>query len=130
MKLVDSSGWLEFFTGGPLAEAYAGHLADLSQVITPTIVLYEVYRKIKRERAEEEAVIAAARIHGTRLIPLSDTIALTAADAGIEHGLDMADAIVFATAMTLEAELITSDADFERLPGVTYLPKPGRQAGR
>ena len=22
MKLVDSSGWLEFFTGGPLAEAY------------------------------------------------------------------------------------------------------------
>jgi len=47
MKLVDSSGWLEFFTGGPLAEAYGVHLADLSQVITPTIVLYEVYRKIK-----------------------------------------------------------------------------------
>jgi hypothetical protein len=47
MKLVDSSGWLEFFTDGPLAEAYANHLADLSQVISPKIVLYEVYRTIK-----------------------------------------------------------------------------------
>jgi hypothetical protein len=44
MRLVDSSGWLEFFTGGPLAGAYAEHLADLSHVITPTVVLYEVYR--------------------------------------------------------------------------------------
>jgi predicted nucleic acid-binding protein len=123
MKLVDSSGWLEFFTGGPLAEAYGGHLADLSQVITPTIVLYEVYRKIKRERAEEEALIAAAQIQKTRLVPLDEMIALTAADIGIEHGLAMADAIIVATALTREAELITSNADFERLPGVTYLRK-------
>ncbi len=69
MKLVDSSGWLEFFSDGPLAGAYAEHLADLSQVVTPTVVLYEVYRKIKRERTEEEALIAAAQIPRTRLIP-------------------------------------------------------------
>jgi predicted nucleic acid-binding protein len=127
MKLVDSSGWLEIFTDGPLAGAYVDHLADLSKVITPTIVLYEVYRKIKRERTEEEALIAAAQIHRTRLIPLDEMIALTAADVGIEHGLAMADAIVFATALTKKAELITSDADFERLPGVTYLRKPARR---
>jgi len=24
MQLVDSSGWIEFFTGGPLAGEYAG----------------------------------------------------------------------------------------------------------
>ncbi len=127
MKLVDSSGWLEFFIGGPLAGAYADHLTDLSQIITPTIVLYEVYRKIKRERSEEDALIAAAQIHRTRLIPLDEMIALTAADIGIEHGLAMADAIVFATARTQKAELITSDADFKLLPGVTYLRKPSRR---
>ena len=131
MKLVDSSGWLEFFTDGPLAQAYADHLSDLSQVVTPTVVLYEVYKKIKRERSEEEALIAAAQIHRTQLIPLGEMIALMAADAGIEFGLAMADAIVFATALAQKAELITSDADFARLPGVTYLHKPGRrQNGR
>jgi hypothetical protein len=37
LKVVDSSGWLEFFADGPLAEAYAVHLADLAQVVTPAI---------------------------------------------------------------------------------------------
>jgi predicted nucleic acid-binding protein len=123
MKLVDSSGWLEFLTDGSLAETYAGHLQDLSEVITPTVVLYEVYKKIRRERTEEEALIAAAQIQRTRLIPPDETIALSAADLGIEHGLAMADAIVLATALAENAELVTSDADFEKLPGVTYLRK-------
>ena len=51
MKVVlDSSGWIEFFTGGPLADRYAAYLASRYELITPTIVLYEVYKKIKRER--------------------------------------------------------------------------------
>jgi predicted nucleic acid-binding protein len=36
----------------------------------------------------------------------------------------MADAIVYATARTEGAELVTGDADLRGLPGVTYLPKP------
>jgi predicted nucleic acid-binding protein len=48
--LLDSSGWIEFFTGGPLAERYASYLTARHQIITPTIVLYEVYKKIKREQ--------------------------------------------------------------------------------
>jgi predicted nucleic acid-binding protein len=36
----------------------------------------------------------------------------------------MADALVYATALMHEATLITSDADFASLPGVTFLPKP------
>ena len=46
--LLDSSGWIEFFTGGPLAERYAAYLTPRYQLITPTVVLYEVYKKIKR----------------------------------------------------------------------------------
>ena len=55
--LLDSSGWIEFFTGGPLAERYAPYLTSRHQLITPTIVLYEVYKKIKRERGEGDGVI-------------------------------------------------------------------------
>ena len=55
MKVVDSSGWLEFFTEGPLADDYERHLDDLGEVLTPAVVIYEVYKRIKRDRSEEEA---------------------------------------------------------------------------
>ncbi len=60
MTLIDSSGWLEFFTDGPLAGAYSNHLRNLNEVVTPTIVLYEVYKVIKRQRREEDALAAVA----------------------------------------------------------------------
>lgn len=122
--LIDSSGWLEFFTDGPLARDYASHLKDLSAVVTPTIVLYEVYKVIKRQRSEEEALAAVAQMGKSRLIPLTDTIALTAADVSLTHQLAMADAIVYATALTEGVKLMTSDADLAPLPGVSYFRKP------
>ncbi len=122
MKLVDSTGWIAFFAGSQHADRYARHLDDLSTVITPTIVLYEVYKIIKRQIGEEQALIAAAQLSRTELVQLSDTLALCAADVALEYGLAMADAIVYATAQAREAELVTSDADFENLPGVLYIP--------
>jgi toxin FitB len=124
MILVDSSGWLEFFGDGPLADKYERHLAKPDSVITPTVVLHEVYKVIKRERGEEDALVAAAHMAQTRLVALSESLALTAADLGLEHKLAMADSIVYATAQSFGAELVTSDGDFSELPGVTYLPKP------
>lgn len=123
MKLVDSSGWLEFFTDGPLADAYSRHLNRPADVVTPTLVLYEVYKVIKRQRGEETALTAVGHMGKTGLVPLSDSIALTAADVSLEHHLAMADAVVYATALSERATLITSDADLGKLPGVIYLPK-------
>ena len=123
MILIDSSGWLEFFTGGPLASEYAHYLRNLDGVVTPTIVLYAVYKVIKRQRGEEEALAAAAQVGKTRLVPLTDSIALTAADVSLMHQIAMADAIVYATALTEGAKLVTSDADLSDLPGVSYLKK-------
>jgi len=123
MLLVDSSGWLEFFTNGPLAGTYAQHLRHPNNVLTPTIVLYEVYKVIKRQRNEEEALTVAAQMGKTQLVPLNDTIALTAADASLTYQLAMADAIVYATSLTHKAKLVTSDADLASLPGVVYHKK-------
>lgn len=126
MKVVDSSGWIELFTDGPLASRFAAHLADESAVLTPTIVLYEVYKLIRRERGEEDALTAAAAIQRTRMVPLDESLALTAADLAIAHGLAMADAIVYATARTHGAEVVTSDGDFRALPGVVFFGKRRR----
>lgn len=119
--LIDSSGWIEFFTGGPLAERYASYLTRSVEIVTPTIVLYEVYKKIKRERGEETALMIAGRLNATEVIPLTDSLALNAADISLRHGLAMADAIVYATSRDQEAQLITGDADLKELPGVIYV---------
>ena len=119
--LLDSSGWIEFFTDGPLAERYAGYLTAKHKLITPTIVLYEVYKKITREREEETALVFAGRLNATRLVQLTESIALLAADMSLRYGLAMADAIVYATARDQNAELVTGDADLKDLPGVVYV---------
>jgi len=119
--LVDSSGWIEYFAGGPLARRYVPYLVRPAELITPTIVVYEVYKKLKRERGEELALRVAARLAATEVIPLTESIALLAADISLQHGLAMADAIVYATAKDQEARVVTSDADLKDLPGVVYL---------
>lgn len=124
MIVVDSSGWLEFLTDGPLADAYASRLRQPASVITPTIIMYEVYKHSKRLRGEEGALDAVAAMQKTRVVPLNDELSLIAADLSLEHKLPMADSIILATARLYEAEIFTSDADFEGVPGVTFIPKP------
>ena len=119
--LLDSSGWIEFFTDGPLADRYGAYLTPRYHLITPTIVLYEVYKKIKRERGEETALLFAGRLNATQVVHLTESIALLAADLSLRHGLAMADAIVYATARDQEAEVVTGDADLKELPGVVYV---------
>lgn len=119
--LLDSSGWIEFFAGGPHADRYAAYLVPRYHIITPTIVLYEVYKKIKRDRGEETALLFVGRLSATQVIHLTESIAFLAADLSLRHGLAMADAIVYATARDQEAEVVTGDADLKDLPGVLYL---------
>lgn len=113
MLLVDSSGWIEFFTEGPLSAEYSKYLKDLEKIVTPTIVLYEVYKKIKKERTEEDALFAVSLINRTSVIQLSESIALLAADLSLKHSLPMADAIVYATALEKNCKVVTSDTHFK-----------------
>ena len=119
--LVDSSGWIEFFAEGPLVDRYAPYLRAPAQLVTPTIVLYEVYKRLKRERGEDLALFATEQIRATQIIPLTESLALLAADVSLEYGLAMADAVVYATARDQDARLVTSDADFKNLPAVEYV---------
>jgi predicted nucleic acid-binding protein len=57
------------------------------------------------------------------LAPLDTKIALSAAEMCGRHRLATADAIIYATALDHGADLLTCDAHFEGLPGVTYVAK-------
>jgi len=46
MNVVDSSGWLEFIENSPIGNAVAPIIADVERLLVPTIVLYEISRKL------------------------------------------------------------------------------------
>jgi predicted nucleic acid-binding protein len=121
MVIVDSSGWIEYFTNGRHATAYQKHIRDPQKVITPAIILYEVYKKIKREISEEAAMDAVSAMKQTKIAPLSESISLLAADLSLKHALPMADAIVYATAMEMECTVVTSDSHFKGLEKTVIL---------
>ena len=121
MILVDSFGWIEYLAEGRLAERYEEYLSNLAEVVTPTIVLYEVYKKLRRERKEEEALLVVAQMMKTRIISLNEEISLLAAEVSLKHALPTADSVVYATALKEGCPVVTSDPHFKGLDDVIYL---------
>jgi predicted nucleic acid-binding protein len=123
LKLIDSYGWIEYFRDGPLADKYAPHIegANASNTVTPTIVVYEVYKTLKRERGQQVALEAYAQMTRTRILPLDEAGALSAADIALKKDLAMADAIIHSAARTHKADLITSDQHLKDLENVTFI---------
>jgi len=123
LKLIDSYGWIEYFGDGPLADKYAPHIegASTSNTVTPTIVVYEVYKTLKRERGQQVALEAYAQMTRTRILPLDEAGALSAADVGLKKDLAMADAIIYSAARTHKADLITSGQHLKDLENVTFI---------
>jgi len=123
MIIVDSCGWLEWFTDGMLANKYRKYLADTDSLVMPSIVLYEVYKFLKREAGEEKALLAAGYMKMATPAPLNEKLALAAADIALAEKLAMADAIILATAQANGCNVVTSDADLKGKPPVTYIPR-------
>lgn len=123
MRLVDSSAWIEWLVGSPTGELVAGHLPKQSDWLVPTMVQLELAKWLVREIGEDKADQVIAFTQLCHIVPLDTEIALAAAEACRTHKLATADAIVFATARAHRADLITCDAHFDNLPGVTLIEK-------
>ena len=123
MALVDTCGWIEWLTDGKLANDYAPWFQEPENLLVPTIVQFELYKWTKRERDEAMALRTVALTEQARVVPLDTSLSLQAGDLALEHGLALADAVVYATARQHEALLVTSDRHFEGLAGVEYFRK-------
>ena len=123
MIIVDSCGWLEWFSDGVLARKYQKYLENKNELLVPTIVLYEVYKILKREEGDEKALLAFGHMKISEVIHFDENLALRAADISLLHNLAMADAIVYAASLENNCRLITSDGDLKSLPQVTFISK-------
>ena len=121
--VVDSSAWLEYFSGGKNAKYLREPLSQADKLVVPTITLFEVFKVVYRQRGEDAAIQAVALMKQGQEVALDGGLALVAAQLSLEHHLPMADSIILATARLHDAELWTQDADFEGLEGVHYFPK-------
>jgi predicted nucleic acid-binding protein len=85
--------------------------------------LYELWKKISRERGEDEAIDLVAQLKRYQIVPLDENLAISAAKISNERRIPMADSIVYATAKQYNAVLWTQDADFKNFNDVKYVEK-------
>lgn len=123
MNVVDSSGWLEYFSGGPNADHFSSPLQDHASLIVPSISIYEVFKVVLHEAGENEALQAVAAMQKGQVKDLTTSLAMSAAKLSTKHGLPMADSIIYATAKAHKCVVWTQDFDFENLPMVKFYPK-------
>ena len=123
MNVIDSSAWLEYFADGPNAGFFAPAIEADEELIVPSIVLLEVFKRILQQRSEGEALQAAATLQHGKVVDLDGALALSAAKIGVTTRLPLADSIILATARRFDATVWTQDADFDGLPGVKYRSK-------
>lgn len=126
MNIVDSSGWLEYFADGPNASFFSGPLAKTSDLVVPSVTIYEVFKVVLRQRGESDALQAVALMQQGLVVDLTAEIAILAAKVSNEDRLPMADSIILATSRVYGATIWTQDSDFKKIDGVRYLAKRNR----
>lgn len=87
------------------------------------LVQLELSKWLGRELGDDQADPVIAYTQQCRVVPLDTALAAAAADLRRQHKLATADAIVYATARHVGAELLTCDAHFEGLPDVACFAK-------
>ena len=123
MNLVDSSGWLEFFSESANAAIFAKPILQTEELVVPSITIVEVFKKILQTRGDQPALKAAAHMRQGRVVDLDANLAMSAAKIGYELKIPLADSIILATARLHHAVLWTQDNDFKNIEGVRYFPK-------
>ncbi len=123
MNVVDSSGWIEYLSGGPNASFFRRPIESDELLLVPSLSMFEVYRHMLRHIGREDALNVVAAMRTRVVVDLDDSLALEAAELSVERNLALADSIIVATAQANGAELWTQDSDFEGLEGVRYRRK-------
>lgn len=124
MRVVDTSAWIEWLIGGALGKTVGKEIPDRAECLVPTLVQLELAKWLVCELDENRADQVIAYTQKCVVVVLDTGIALLAAEMHRRHKLATTDAIVYATAQEHGSDLLTCDAHFASLPGVTYIRKP------
>jgi len=123
MNVVDSCGWLEYFSDGPNAEKFAEPILETTSLIVPTLSMYEVFKVALREKGEDAALQVVAIMKQGQEVELNSNLAIQAAKVSFDLKMPITDAVILATARAYKATVWTQDDDFAGITGVKYFSK-------
>lgn len=118
-KLIDSSVWVEYLFNGRFTE-----IIDTEAIILlSTLSLFEIEKKLHKEKTDPLKINKSMEFirQKSLLIPLSAEIAKKAVEISLADNLPAIDALIYATAVISNAQLITADNDFRGLPNVIVI---------
>ncbi len=121
--ILDSSAWLECLDEGPNTPHFAPIIAKHPDIIVPAIIITEIRKVVLREKGTEQAEMITRSLLASHVIPIDESIAVSAADLASKHKLPLVDSLIYATTLAHKATLWTQDDDFKGLPHVKYFPK-------
>ena len=122
MRAVDTSAWIEWIVDSSIGGRIRDEVPELRDLIVPTIVQLELAKWLAREAPQRK--VDVIEVTSRCLVVLLDTpLSLHAAEVSNRYRLATADAIIYATALEHDADLLTCDAHFKDLPQVVYIPK-------
>ena len=123
MNIVDSSCWLEYFAGSRVGDEVSSVIEDTDHLLVPSIIIYEVFKKLILELDEDKAIYAVAHMKQGHIVNLDTDLAIYAAKIGKDNKLAMADSIIYAITKKYNALLWTQDKHFKDLKSVKYFEK-------
>jgi predicted nucleic acid-binding protein len=123
MRVVDTSAWIEWLMASATGQALSADIPARDQCVVPTIVQLELANWLTREVGEDRADQVLAYTQKCHVLALDTRIALRAAELHRQYRLATADAIVYASALIADADLLTCDAHFMDLPRVRFVQK-------
>lgn len=117
---LDTSCWVEVLRGSALGDESLARAHAASSIVVPATCIYEIRRWMISTGTDEGRALTVLGYLGQQDVrALTASLAERAAVITMTTGLAFADASILATARAADAPLITLDADFAGLPGVT-----------
>jgi len=119
--VIDSYAWVEYFKGTKKGEM-AKEFIESNKSATASITLAELSEKYKRENKDFEQDLQFM-LSQTKIVNLSTEIAIKAGEINCENkkkikDWGMADAIIMATANSLNSKVVTGDEHFRNLNSI------------
>lgn len=123
LVVVDSCGWLEYIAGGENASFFEQALLNTQRLIVPSLCIFEVSKRLLITHGEAAAREVLDFMMKAKTVHLNSQQMFTAAQTSSQHGLAMADAIIWQTAHSYGAKLYTQDKGLKDMPNVLYKAK-------
>jgi toxin FitB len=123
VNIVDSSGWIEYFTAGKNGPLFRKVILQNDNLIVPAISIYEVHKRLSQLTPTDTVNECIAVMQKARVINLTPERAVAASHIATQHQLAMADAMMYAVALEFDALFWTQDVDYKGLANIEFHAK-------